>query len=97
MSNMRCVFFILFFILGFAKMGFAIEVSHFDILLFGDKVGTLTISKELRADGTELYILDSYSKAKVLWINRENTTHYEVVYKNGKLCPRALKKLKMVR
>ncbi len=63
----------------------ATEVLRFKVLLFGDSVGRLTISKETRADGSELYMLDSYSKARILWIVHENTTHYEVVYKDGKL------------
>ena len=63
----------------------AAQVAHFNILLFGDKIGNLTVSKEIRADGTELYLLDSWSKAKILWVNHEDVTHYEVVYKDGKL------------
>ena len=47
MINMRPALLILFFLLGFINAGLAIEVSHFDILLFGDKVGSLTISKEI--------------------------------------------------
>ncbi len=61
----------------------AIETHNYDIFLFGDKIGEMHISKEVKPDGTELYIIDSYSKAKVLWINRDNTSHYETVYKNG--------------
>jgi hypothetical protein len=63
----------------------ATEVAHFDVMLWGNKIGNLTITKEQRADGSELYVMDSRSKAKILWISRENTIHYEVVYKSGKL------------
>lgn len=61
----------------------AIEIHRYDIFLFGDKIGEMRISKEVKPDGTELYIIDSYSKAKILWINRDNNSHYETVYKNG--------------
>ena len=93
MINMRQSLLISFFLIGFVKAGLATEVSHFDILLFGDKVGSLTISKDVRADGSELYILDSYSKATILWTNHENATHYEVVYKNGRLVSSRFKEI----
>ena len=79
---------------GISIAGFsATQVAHFNILLFGDKIGNLTVSKEVRADGTELYLLDSWSKAKILWINHEDVTHYEVVYKDGKLISSKFKEL----
>jgi hypothetical protein len=84
---------VMLFLLGFAKTSTAVEVSHFDILLFGDKVGHLTISKEVKVDGSELYIMDSYSKATILWTNHENATHYEVVYKNGRLLSSRFKEI----
>jgi hypothetical protein len=83
----------LFFLLSSNKARAAAEVSHFNILLFGDKIGSLIASKEVRSDGTELYLLDSWSKAKVLWINHENTTHYEVIYKDGKLISSKFKEI----
>ena len=63
----------------------AIETLHFDILLFGNKIGYVTISHEVKADGSEVYRLETKSKAKILWINRSNDTNMEVVYKGGKL------------
>lgn len=76
-----CTLFLLVTLNGFS----AKETVLFDILLFGDKIGGLTVTKETRNDGSELYTLDTKSKAKILWINKENTTHYEVIYKGGKL------------
>ncbi|MCW3125960.1 MAG: hypothetical protein JWO03_1618 [Bacteroidetes bacterium] len=60
------------------KMAFALYV-------FGDSVGHSDISKAHDADGNDRYLLDTYVKAKILWITRENHTHYESVFKNGKL------------
>ena len=85
MINMRSGLIIALLFCCLPQAHAATEVVRFDILLFGDKIGILTVSKETRPDGSELYLLDSHSKAKILWINHENTTHYEVVYKDGKL------------
>jgi hypothetical protein len=63
----------------------ATETLHFDMFLWGDKIGDLTISKTEREDGTQYYVLDSKLKAKVLWIIRENTAHMETTFKGGKL------------
>ena len=93
MIKMRLGFVLLLLATGLSSAFSAAEVVHFNILLFGDKVGTLIISKEVRADGSELYLLDSYSKAKILWTNHENTTHYEVVYKGGKLLSSKFKEI----
>jgi hypothetical protein len=57
----------------------------FTMFLFGDSVGHSGISKTHNADGTDGYLLDTYIKAKVLWITRENHTHYESVFKDGKM------------
>lgn len=45
----------------------------------------ITVTLETKPDGSEVYTLDTKSKAKILWIKRENHTHYDVVYKDGKL------------
>ena len=76
---------ILFSMLLLSLYAAAVETVRFDILLFGDKIGTMTVTRELRADGVEFYTLESSSKAKILWIDKENYSRYEVVYKNGKL------------
>ena len=61
------------------------EVVHYDILLWGNKIGSLTATRDVRPDGTELYTLDTKSEAKIFWMDKENQTHYVVVYKDGKL------------
>ena len=61
------------------------ETIHFNVLLFGDKIGDMNVSREDKGEGTVVYVLETKSKAKVLWIDKENFTRYEVTYKNGKL------------
>jgi hypothetical protein len=63
----------------------AVETIHFDVLLFGDKIGTMTVTHEQRADGVDFYTLETNSKTKLLWIDKENFSHYDVMYKDGKL------------
>ncbi|MFN8277863.1 MAG: DUF6134 family protein [Chitinophagales bacterium] len=61
------------------------QTRTFEIVLFGHVIGEMSITKTHQADGSDLYTLDSKSEAKILWINRSNTSHYDVVYKDGKL------------
>lgn len=61
------------------------ETLTYDMYLWGDKIGRMTISRTLLNDGTEKYILNSRAKAKVLWIVRDNSAYMETVFKNGKL------------
>ncbi len=73
-------------------MGFAVgqayataDTARFKMMLWGDKIGELVVVHQVAADGTETYVADSKNKATILWVDRENITHYEVVFKNGKL------------
>jgi len=79
---MRIIFFSLFLLFSFTGVA---ETITFDMILWGDKIGTLTISKTVKSDGSEYYELNSHLKAKVLWIERENTAHMETTFKNGKM------------
>lgn len=63
----------------------ATETITFDMYLMGDKIGYMKLAKELKSDGSELYTMETYGRAKVLWIDRENRTNFQVVYKAGKL------------
>ncbi len=74
-----------FLVLLFAALVSFAETQHFDILLFGDKIGSMTVSHETLPDGTETFSFDSGSKAKILWIVRDNYSHYEMLFKNGRL------------
>ncbi|HWB64459.1 MAG TPA: DUF6134 family protein, partial [Chitinophagales bacterium] len=69
------------------------QAIHFDITMFGDKIGTMTITRNINPDGTEHYVLESKSRAKVLWIDRENYTRYDVTYKDGKLLSSSVKEI----
>ncbi len=77
--------FFLFFVLLQMRAYAGTETIHFNVLLFGDKIGDMNVSREDKGEGTVLYVLETKSKAKVLWIDKENFTRYEVTYKNGKL------------
>lgn len=60
------------------------QLVKFNVMLFGEKVGTLVITKKV--NGTEeVYSLESRSKAHFLWIDKENYARYDVVYRDGKL------------
>ena len=58
----------------------------FNLYLFGDSIGHSSVSKTHDNNtGNDQYQLDTYVKAKILWITRENHTHYESVFKDGKM------------
>jgi hypothetical protein len=61
------------------------EIARWDILLFGSKIGNMSITHKTQDGGVEMFILDSYSRAKVLWIDKEVTSHVEVVIRDGKV------------
>ena len=82
-----------FFILSQCFLYAAVETIHFDILLFGDKIGDMTITHELKPDGTDYYGIVTQSKAKILWINRDNFSRYDLVYKQGKLVSSVFKEI----
>ena len=90
---MRFCLLTLLLALGLINLCAAKDVARFNIFLWGNKIGNLTATKEIRPDGSELYLLDTWSKAKVLWITRENVTHYEVIYKDGKLISSTFKEV----
>jgi hypothetical protein len=77
--------FSLFLLLVCHTLSSASETITFDIFLFGNKIGRTNITREVKPDGSEFYSLDTKSKAKILWITRENHTQYEVIYKSGQL------------
>jgi len=90
---MRFCLLVLLFTFCLLQSALAKDIARFNIFLWGNKIGNLTASREVRPDGTVLYLLDTRSKAKVLWITRENVAHYEVVYKDGKLVSSSFKEV----
>ena len=67
------------------SLGIRAQTIVFNMILFGDSVGLSTITKSRDNTGADVYVLDSRIRAKILWITRENHTHYEAKYKDGKL------------
>lgn len=74
-----------FLILLFLQFSLSAQTISFDVFMFGDKIGTMNITRTLQADGGEHYVMETISRAKVLWIDRSNHTRYEVLYKNNAL------------
>jgi hypothetical protein len=65
--------------------GISAQTLRFNIVLFGDSVGNSIITRTRDANGIDNYTLDSRVRAKILWITRENHTHYESRFKDGKM------------
>ncbi len=57
----------------------------YDLFLWGNKVGSVITEKTLRADTGVVYLLESHTKAKVLWINRSVYTRNLVEFRHGKI------------
>ncbi len=57
----------------------------FDMYLMGTNIGQISVSHEKLEDGSDRYFLTSRAKAKVMWIERNQKTSYEIVYKNNML------------
>jgi len=76
---------LLFFLLLFFGNAYANEKVELDIFLFGNKVGEITATREKRTDGTDYYHLTTKARAKVLWIMRNQSSVYNVYYKDGKM------------
>jgi hypothetical protein len=78
--------FTLHFTLVFCALFFskAKDVLHFDVLLFGNKIGQMTVSRHIHGD-TLLYTLESYSKARVLWMDYEDISYMKVKYVKDKI------------
>jgi hypothetical protein len=63
----------------------ASEKMVFDMYLMGTNIGQISVSYEKKEDGSEHYSLTSRANAKVMWIERNQKTSYEIVYKNNAL------------
>jgi hypothetical protein len=62
----------------------AAQTRKYDIILSGDKIGNLTITKTVKGAFTT-YKLESRSEAKVLFSTKTNYVLMDVTYKDGKL------------
>ncbi len=61
------------------------ETITFDMMLWGDKVGKMIVTHDVAPDGTETYYMETHSRAKVLWVDKDVSTWLTSIYKNGKL------------
>lgn len=61
------------------------RVLRFNIYLFGDSIGQMTITQHRLPDGIERYVIKSASNAKILWVQRSNYSDYEFTLQNGRL------------
>jgi hypothetical protein len=61
------------------------QTLKYDVILFGDKIGSLTAVRNVKPDSTVEYHVASSSEAKVLWVNKKSKLNSDVVFKGGKL------------
>lgn len=57
----------------------------YEMSAFGIKFGTMTVTKTIENDSTDLYTLHAKGYLKVLWMERNDETRYTVRYRHGKL------------
>lgn len=57
----------------------------FDMSAFGITFGKMTVTKTHENDSTELYTLHAKGYLKILWMERNDETRYEVRYRHGHL------------
>ena len=55
------------------------------MFLLGSKIGTIVVTHEKRADGSDFFVMTSEAHAKILWTDRTSKTRCEVVFKDGKM------------
>lgn len=73
------------FLLLVSLATFAEEVLSFDMFLMKEKIGTMAVSRKKLNDSTERFLFTSHTKAKILWLEYENSSRHEVIYESGKL------------
>jgi len=71
-------------LLCFSSHFLSAQVLNFNVLLFGDKIGTMTVTRTFKSD-TVTYILNTHSRAKILWMEYDDVSHITIVYKGSKL------------
>ncbi len=74
----------LLFLLAFSSLLLRAQTFTYDVYLFGDKIGTSTITRRVDSN-TVQYSLRSHSVAEVFFFKRVSQQDYDVVYHNGKL------------
>lgn len=66
----------------------------YDIILFGNKIGTTVVEKIESGNGTVQYKMFSNSEANVLFTKKTSVMNFDVVYKDGKLFSSYVKNVK---
>lgn len=61
------------------------QTYRFDIFLFGDKVGAMTVTRKDYGNGTVYYDLKSHSEAKVMFIKKVLDVEMNSTYEKGKM------------
>lgn len=61
------------------------QTVSFKIMLWGDSIGRMDVVHTHDKDSSDVYRIESKSKAKFLWIVREGLSKFEAVYKNSRL------------
>lgn len=77
--------FLLLFMLASASLNAFSEEIVFEMSVFGIKFGTMVITHTVENDSTERYTLHATGKTDFLWMQREEESKYEVIYRNGTL------------
>ncbi len=60
------------------------QTISFEIRVFGSAIGRMDVTRVHNADGSDLYTIESNSKAKVLWITKTYWSKFEAVYRDGR-------------
>lgn len=60
------------------------QKQEFEIIMMGDKIGTLTAERKVKGD-IEMYSVTSSAQAKILWQEFSTATSTRVVFKGGVL------------
>lgn len=66
------------------------DTRQFDIVLWGNTIGQMQISRTVE-DSIQRYEMKTNARAKVLWIDRNNQTTYQVEYRKGFLYSSSVK------
>ncbi len=73
------------FLFSLLCCGLSAQTVSFNITLWGDSIGRMDVRHSTDKDSNDVYVMESKSRVKFLWIVREGLSKFEAVYKRGKL------------
>lgn len=79
---MKQIFILLLLLIS--TITFSSDKVNFEIILFGNKIGKLTVIKQVKGDTTH-YLLESNARAKVLWMSYIDYTFMNIKYVKDRL------------